>query len=199
MSDTIVHGNVVVDPSGAVGIAAQFNLNGTCDVVWLDTETRPPAEWQPSLDSLRKVHDWTEAMREEFFRAYVEAALWSSPANGASDEMVENIDQFDWVKEADSQIDVLDDDLAKEMREDCRKFIYDNRGDLALASRLYPRTEWPWTAQAGHDFWLTRNRHGVGFWDRGLGEVGDRLTKAAHAFGEIDLWADEEARKVRAE
>jgi hypothetical protein len=28
---------------------------------------------------------------------------------------------------------------------------------------------------AGHDFWLTRNGHGAGFWDRGLGEVGENL------------------------
>lgn len=33
-------------------------------------------------------------------------------------------------------------------------------------------------ACAGHDFYLTRCGHGTGFWDRGLGEVGDKLTKA---------------------
>ena len=32
--------------------------------------------------------------------------------------------------------------------------------------------------RAGHDFWLTRNGHGAGFWDRGLGEVGDALSEA---------------------
>ena len=42
-------------------------------------------------------------------------------------------------------------------------------------------------AQAGHDFWLTRNRHGAGFWDRGLGERGQRLTDAAHVYGESYL------------
>jgi hypothetical protein len=31
---------------------------------------------------------------------------------------------------------------------------------------------------AGHDFWLTRNGHGAGFWDRNLGEAGDKLTAA---------------------
>lgn len=30
--------------------------------------------------------------------------------------------------------------------------------------------------QAGSDFWLTRNGHGTGFWDRGLGTVGEALT-----------------------
>lgn len=30
--------------------------------------------------------------------------------------------------------------------------------------------------QAGHDFWLTRNGHGAGFWDRGLGSEGAKLS-----------------------
>ncbi|EQD63696.1 hypothetical protein B1A_09009, partial [mine drainage metagenome] len=38
--------------------------------------------------------------------------------------------------------------------------------------------------QFGHDFFLTRARHGTGFWDRGRGEAGDRLTDMAHAYGE---------------
>ena len=38
--------------------------------------------------------------------------------------------------------------------------------------------------QIGHDLWLTRNGHGTGLWDRGLGELGDSLTQAAKAMGE---------------
>ena len=40
----------------------------------------------------------------------------------------------------------------------------------------------------GHDFYLTRNRHGAGFWDRGLGELGDRLTELSDPYGESDLY-----------
>lgn len=44
-------------------------------------------------------------------------------------------------------------------------------------------------AQAGHDLWLTRNRHGAGFWDGDWTEaVGKRLTDASHAMGGIDLY-----------
>jgi hypothetical protein len=32
--------------------------------------------------------------------------------------------------------------------------------------------------QAGRDYWFSRNGHGVGFWDRGLGDVGDKLHAA---------------------
>ena len=45
------------------------------------------------------------------------------------------------------------------------------------------------SSRAGHDFFLTRNRHGAGFWDRNLGQVGDRLTTAAHVYGECYLYA----------
>ena len=41
--------------------------------------------------------------------------------------------------------------------------------------------------RAGNDFWLTRNRHGAGFWDRGLSHAGDYLTKMSHAYGELHL------------
>ena len=37
--------------------------------------------------------------------------------------------------------------------------------------------------QLGHALWLTAQRHGAGFWDRGAGELGDRLTEAAHTSG----------------
>lgn len=41
---------------------------------------------------------------------------------------------------------------------------------------------------AGHDFWLNRCGHGAGFWDRGLGELGDRLSDAAKVYGNVDLY-----------
>ena len=51
--------------------------------------------------------------------------------------------------------------------------------DTLIASKLSP-------SQIGHDFILTRNGHGTGFWDRGLGEIGDTLTKWAQTFGPLE-------------
>lgn len=45
--------------------------------------------------------------------------------------------------------------------------------------------------QIGHDFWLTRNGHGAGFWDRGLGKIGDELTKICKEFREMNVFGDE--------
>lgn len=41
-----------------------------------------------------------------------------------------------------------------------------------------------------YDYWLTRNRHGAGFWDRGLGNTGDRLTSLAED-GEYTVFLDD--------
>ena len=44
--------------------------------------------------------------------------------------------------------------------------------------------------QNGHDLWLTHGRHGAGFWDRGYGEIGEKLTEASHRFGGWDCTID---------
>lgn len=41
--------------------------------------------------------------------------------------------------------------------------------------------------QAGHDFCLTRNRHGAGFWDGDYPTHGDVLTDASQKYAEVFL------------
>jgi hypothetical protein len=64
----------------------------------------------------------------------------------------------------------------------------------------FVNSAWPWLTknrdweqldpeQAGHDFWLTREGHGAGFWDRDLGSRGDVLTDKCKKYGEIDIYA----------
>jgi hypothetical protein len=49
--------------------------------------------------------------------------------------------------------------------------------------------------QSGHDFWMTRNGHGTGFWDR-PGTYGayhsDKFTEHAEAFGEVEVVFEEQ-------
>ena len=116
---------------------------------------------------------------EAFFIAYVEAALWSS-----TDEDGEPLDsRYD-------EGDVDPETLAK-MREDCEDFIKANEADLKLYIERMKSGEYRGEARAGHDFWLTRNGHGAGFWDRGLGELGKRLTEAAKVYSGFDLYVSE--------
>ena len=68
----------------------------------------------------------------------------------------------------------------------CAEFREANAELLEKAEEL-GRTE----TDCAHDFWLTRNGHGVGFWDRDLGEVGDKLTKACE-YTEVDLYVGDD-------
>ena len=111
---------------------------------------------------------------DTFTRAYLEAAEWSGLDDDASTALELSVDPR-WTDESLSQA-----------KSDCEAFQRDNASDLA---------EWT-DEQAGHDFWLTRNRHGAGFWDRGMGESGDRVTDAAHVYGEVPVFFDAETETL---
>lgn len=108
-----------------------------------------------------------------FLRAYIACAIWSS-----TDDDGDPLDyQFD---ESDLAPDALES-----MADDCAAFEATHAADLAQAGDA---------EQNGHDFWLTRNGHGAGFWDRGYGDVGRRLTDAAHAYGTSDLYVGDDGQ-----
>lgn len=65
---------------------------------------------------------------------------------------------------------------------DCIAFVSENFTDIHDALH-HPQVPYDWE-NVGHDLWLTRQGHGAGFWDRGLGDVGERLSEAARKMGE---------------
>lgn len=113
--------------------------------------------------------------RERFINGYIEALLWSEAVMVASDETVtgEHADEHD-----------PSDELTQRMREDAGEFF---DSEHALIAKAIDTVEGYTYEHAGHDFALTRNGHGAGFWDRGLGDVGDYLSDAAHMRGEFDI------------
>lgn len=113
-----------------------------------------------------------KAESDPFVVGYVKCMLWcSSPlsADEGDDTSFERLN-FD-------ACDALTDDAVKQVVEDCDSF-------RELAGDLLEGFD---ESQAGHDFWLTRNGHGAGFWDGDYGDVGDDLTKIAKPFGEQHL------------
>jgi hypothetical protein len=81
------------------------------------------------------------------------------------------------------------DDLAPETR----KTMEDDLADfVALIEREGIDRSWWSDEQLAHDFWLTRNGHGAGFWDRGQGETGDRLTALSKPYGEQCLYVGDD-------
>jgi hypothetical protein len=117
---------------------------------------------------------------DEFIDGYITCALWSStdestPSGGYP--LDQNYDTDDIAPESRAK-----------MEADCKAFLASNIDDIP-ADKM---------ASAGHDFWLTRNGHGAGFWAREEGfypeDAGQRLTDAAHAFGESNLYVDDNSK-----
>lgn len=120
---------------------------------------------------------------DRFTEAYIECALWSS-LYGENGE--HTLDEYEG--------EVADATLAQ-MYQDCANFQKENAAELEEAYNDWRRGGVAYNEErAGHDFWLTRCGHGAGFWDRGLGEVGERLSKAARAYGTIDLYIGDDGK-----
>ena len=123
---------------------------------------------------------------EEFFQAYVATAFWSS--NDERDETGGEPLERNY-----GLSDIEPEGLAR-MRADCDAFYDANYDDLNCDGVTYG-PDFGQDGRAGHDFWLTRNRHGAGYWDGDWPEPqATRLTKAAHAYGECDLYVGDDGR-----
>ncbi len=115
---------------------------------------------------------------DAFTRGYLEAALWTSDPDPGSGQ---------WYEHDDWTIDNIDPKSLARAIEVCKDFQDANREDLDEVSDTYHVDD----SQHGHDFWLTRNGHGVGFWDRGYGDVGRRLSDASKVYGSADVMGPE--------
>lgn len=120
---------------------------------------------------------------ETFFDAYVTAALWSS--------MDESTPQGGEPMDSNYTKQDIESYTLEKMQDDCMRFILDNRDELGRAMDYKIGYDFP---RAGHDFWLTRNGHGTGFWDRDLGEIGGNLTEGAQAMGEYNLYVGDDGK-----
>lgn len=80
-------------------------------------------------------------------------------------------------------------DLSPQACADVERFVKDFVRN-ALPHIVTLRTVHAWSDDAiGHDLYMTFVGHGVGFWDRGLGELGDTLSELA-GHGECYVWQD---------
>lgn len=98
----------------------------------------------------------------EILKHYLAAALWTAELEGSR----KKIAQFS-IDQAKTDIDL---------------FVKKTES-LLDASELADE-------QIGHDFWLTRNGHGTGFWDRGLGNIGVQLSATARDFKELNVFKE---------
>lgn len=120
---------------------------------------------------------------DKFLASYVETALWSS-----TDDSGEPLDSDTY---ADTE---LAERTVERMRKDCTAF----RAMLEpLLSELDGQVinSMPDSRHIAHDFWLTRNGHGAGFWDGDYPKpLGDQLTKISKIFGSCDLYLGDDGK-----
>lgn len=109
----------------------------------------------------------------DFQRGYIECALWCGVYDEHGEPVERKLDISDLTAEA------LD-----ELKKTAADFEAAQADDLGAAYRVHDQGY----AQSGHDFWWTAAGHGVDFRDRGLGEIGERLTAAARVYNEISLY-----------
>ena len=117
---------------------------------------------------------------ESFLNDYLVAALWSSTDihPGAEDQV--NGDPLD----KDFTISDIAPEAMEQAERDCNSFL-----QIAEAQNLQLNDD------AGHDFWLTRNGHGAGFWDGDYEkELGAKLTELAKRFGEVNLYVGDDGK-----
>ena len=111
----------------------------------------------------------------KMLKQYLVTALWSS-----TDEEGEALDKEHDVKD-------IDESFVRQSKEDCQKFMREVKselGDINLDD-----------SNVGHDFWLTRNGHGAGFWDGDYEEeVGEFLTKISKKFKEVNIYAEDDGK-----
>jgi hypothetical protein len=115
-------------------------------------------------------------------QAYLACALWSS--TGDDDEPL------------DKTYSIEDIDLYTKL-----KMGRDVQQAETLADAFVPNWRSYWDdEQFGHDFWLTRNGHGAGFWDRAptrnteQDEIGEKLSTIARSFSGVDLYVGDDGR-----
>jgi hypothetical protein len=94
----------------------------------------------------------------QFFNAYLECINFTETGD---------------INEPESGAD-LDPDFLRESLIDC----------LAFYSRIACYLSDEEVSQAGHDFWLSRNGHGAGFFDRDYA-MADKFQTWAEAYGEV--------------
>lgn len=110
------------------------------------------------------------------YHSALHAFMWSEgvePGTRVSNDLLSRI-QVDWHK----------------FREQAEALGFDAVEHRATTIDPTEGDEWDYAA---HDFILTRNHHGAGFWDGDWhAPWGERLTELAHSFGELESYLDDD-------
>jgi hypothetical protein len=129
--------------------------------------------------------------RADAVYGYATCALWTALDYHTEGEEPGQLDDV-------ASLDDFSEDAWAKIIEEVGDFIDGNQDDFDAYLLAYTPSDASYTAAEcfGHDFSLTREGHGTGFWDRGLGDLGERLSEAARVYGDQHLWLDRDTGKV---
>jgi len=122
-----------------------------------------------------------QALLESVVLGYMECALWSS-CDDEGNELDGLYELYDFADEANASIhETIQDWL-----------------DLLDVEDIDWRSGWS-PEQLGHDFWLTRNGHGAGYWDRYSGadlreDLGNVLSALCKPYGTSDVYVGDDGK-----
>jgi hypothetical protein len=156
-------------------ISEQYNRQqGRRSRPWVTTV--PPKDQKSAADEGAFVK---RVVEDPFVKAYFDAALFST-TDGSNDMGGEPLDQNYTIRDFDPH-------TAMQMINDCEKFQAECADQLVEKALSRPG-RFDVKQHGGQDFWLTRNRHGFGFWTgdwrKSAAEI---LTEKAKQAGPFDL------------
>jgi hypothetical protein len=118
-----------------------------------------------------------ETALHRFLHGYIVAALWTST------------DDTDTPLDKNHSIDCISTQSLLSALAECSRFMRECATDLTYLDDEHN----------GRNFWLTRNRHGSGYFDEDATSdealiAMQQLTHASHAFGEVDLYIGDDKK-----
>ena len=148
---------------------------------------------------------------KEILKGYLEAAIWTeeerlnSEYSSDYDEVFNDDDDDDNDDELDKLVKISanmnNKGIDKFSKEDIEvdsliKTYTDIKEFLSMVGKNVDiAIEENGLQQLGHDIWLTRNRHGAGFFDRGYDDDVEKLfINASHKLGEVDLYINNDMK-----
>jgi len=142
------------------------------------------ARWGNEISNSRDVSEILDYA--DVLAGYLESLVWTGTIDfmTATSEFGGECLVSDGILDHVYSVDDISPDILASCTADVDSFI-DQVGEYL---KYWELPEHLTAGQLGHDFNLTRNHHGAGFWDRGYGDLGDWLTRVAQAMGSQSLY-----------
>lgn len=120
-----------------------------------------------------------EAWASCALESYLSCALWSSTGDDGGP-----LDR----EHSREDIDAESEGKAEREMAGFYRYVLDTVGEAAAAALAEDPD------RGGHDFWLSRNGHGAGFFDGDWDPLGDALQAAAKTFGTSDAYVGDDGK-----